>query len=155
MRLDIMGEGISPCPTQYHGGKLDFSDNMNKMPVGSFRSKSLQRPKTTMQDIPGPGTYAPRESIQQSAVKRTPRDAGIYFRSRSHRFSGLMLFDRSHETGPDIGPGAYEMRVTMNGNRSTISGLAQSEAKSGRNATFRSDSVRDLTGKFFAREPYF
>ena len=41
------------------------------------------------------------------------------------------------------------------GGSSTIAGSVKAKSKSGRSAGFRSESVRDLNGAFFAHEPFF
>lgn len=153
MRLDILGEGLTPCPTQYaSGGKPSLVEAQSKMPSSNFRSSSKQRPKSFSEDPSnGPGQYSPLDSQVYARTK----NAGVSLASKSERFASAMLFDRSLTTTADVGPGAYEPRMAHGGNGSTMGVAATNEKKSGRSAGFRSESVRDLNGAFFAHEPFY
>ena len=62
------------------------------------------------------------------------------------------LFDRSYLTSDDLGPGAYRVLSHINGSSSTVAGSLAGQKAKGRNASFRSESVRDLNSAFFANE---
>ena len=154
MRLDILGEGWSPCPTAYGDAKADLVANSNKMPSASFKSASDQRPTYFDKFIPPPGAYSPDNDSTfntDGSTKPHTMNAGAFLYSKSQRFTPSMLFDKQSSNTPD----AYEPRMLNSGGSSTIAGSVKAKSKSGRSAGFRSESVRDLNGAFFAHEPFF
>ena len=151
MRLDIMGEGETPCPTSYPEAKPDLVQAANKMQSAVFSSGSTQRPhKVLGQDQPAVGAYNPDDTLTVPAIQ----NAGASLRSKTDRFSGGVLFDKIF-TPPAVGPGTHDVKSLSGGSRSTIAGSVLSQSKRGKHASFKSDTVRDLNGAFFKREVYF
>ena len=148
MRLDILGEGHTPDPTTYVDSKPPMVKAANKMLSHAFHSNSAQRPlKVLGQDHPPVGAYHPRDEIVTPGIQ----NAGASLRSKTNRWSGGVLFDKV-TTGPSLGPGSHNVMSLCGGSRSTIASSIASEVKRGKNASFRSDSVRDLNSAFFANE---
>ena len=133
MKVDILGED-TPGPGSYDSKKAQGEAKL-KMPSSSFRSSSAQRGKTRNLDTPGAGAYNPNPRSVEASVA----NGGAGMRGHGKRFEAL-----KSETGPDIGPGAYENNVNMGGSKSTISGSVAVQVKSGGSAFFTSDSVREL-----------
>ena len=92
----------------------------------------------------GAGAY----NASDAGVQPKVRNAGVDFRSKSQRFNTTMLFDKGLTTGEHLGPGHYafaEKHQTLSRSRELAKAL-------GLNAGFRSESVRDISSAFFARE---
>ena len=101
--------------------------------------------------IPAPVAYHPNERSTMPQM----RDAGFSLRSKSEKGTSTMLFDRHYSTPPELGPGSYNAEALPGGGRSTIAGEVAGAKKLGRSGSFRSESVRDLNGAFFAHEPFY
>ena len=159
MKLDILGgdgrDGITPEPGHYGsdggGGKLPMTEAANQMKSSVFHSASAQRVNPAAKDDhnkPAVGQYNPDDSLTVPKVVNACQSMA----SNSDRFSSSMLFDRSHTTGPELGPGSHKPLSNANGNRATVAGAVASQKAKGKNASFRSESVRDLNSAFFANE---
>jgi hypothetical protein len=157
MPIEIMGgdgrEGRTPDPGQYAEAKRGMVDAASKMKsaVCVFKSGSQQRVNPLSKDEnsrPPVGHYHPDDAL---TVPSAP-NAGQSLASKTQRFHKSMLFDRSYSTSDDIGPGAYRVLSHINGSSSTVAGSVAGQKAKGRNASFRSESVRDLNSAFFANE---
>ena len=150
LELKITGEE-SPSPTEYGGGgaKPGMSDVVaaSKIKCWAFTTTSNQRialQGKEEKDKPAPGAY----NASDAGVQPKVRNAGVDFRSKSQRFNTTMLFDKGLTTGEHLGPGHYafaEKHQTLSRSRELAKAL-------GLNAFFRSESVRDISSAFFARE---
>lgn len=81
-------------------------------------------------------------------------------RTKTDRFRASMgtFTHQPQEASSHVGPGAYNTQMLPNGTRSTMFGEVQREAEDkGRSASFKSESVRDLTQKYFGHygESYY
>ena len=155
MPIEIMGgegrDGQTPDPGQYTDAKKGMADAASKMKSAVFHSGSQQRVNPMARDEnskPPVGLYHPDDSL---TVQRPP-NAAQSMQSKSARFNKSMLFDRSYTTSDELGPGAYKVLSHSNGSRSTVAGSVAGQKALGRNASFRSESVRDLNSAFFANE---
>jgi hypothetical protein len=156
LHVDILGNGDTPAPSEYGGGgaKLGMANAANQMKSASFNSKSAQRDtrlKKQEADKPPPGAYDPSDA----AVRPLIRNAGQSFRSGTYRFEDKgwgVLFEKGRTTGPQVGPGHYENVAHSSGARSTISATIKENKGHGKNASFASETARDLNSAYFANE---
>ena len=155
MPIEIMGgegrDGQTPDPGQYTDAKKGMADAASKMKSAVFHSGSQQRVNPIARDEnskPPVGLYHPDDSL----TVQQPPNAAQSMQSKSARFNKSMLFDRSYTTSDELGPGAYKVLSHSNGSRSTVAGSVAGQKALGRNASFRSESVRDLNSAFFANE---
>ena len=159
MRQDILGESFgghnTPDPGMHqgtHGVNLDVTrPRRNNNHAGhTFRSASNQRPRPPKDIEPPPGAYDPNDAL----TFPRPQNAGYSLASNTERFSSTMLFDRARSSSETVGPGSYNPRACAGGGRSTIAGSVAAQTKRGKNASFCSETVRDLTAKFFPSEVF-
>ena len=155
MPLKIMGgvgrEGQTPDPGAYMDAKRGMVDAASKMKSAVFNSASQQRVNPIAKDEnarPPVGHYHPDDAL---TVQRAP-NPGQSLASKTQRFHKSMLFDRSYSTSAELGPGAYKVLSHINGSSSTVAGSVAGQKAKGRNASFRSESVRDINSSFFANE---
>jgi hypothetical protein len=153
MKQGIMGQDV-PCPTTYGDVQtMGMAVKANPMRSSAFHSHSKQRPKEANPGLPSPGAYEPNHSSVQPSV----RNAAVTMRSKSPRIRAYSFSHAGQEfcTDEKNGPGKYDPDYATGGGRSTIKGKMQRSASFGRSSAFRMSSVRDLTGAYFANEPYF
>ena len=105
MRLDILGEGHTPCPTQYDA-KLSLAKAMNKMPTATFKSSSQQRKEFHDPTLPPPGAYQPDDA--SSTYKFPNAGASLGYKSERFRGTGFSHSGSDRGTGPDIAPGMHD-----------------------------------------------
>ena len=109
-------------------------------------------------DTPPPGSYTLRTGLGEEDITR-PRvvNGGYSMRVQGDRFrASVNTF--THGPAPYLTANApwYGVQSLPNGEKSTVSGAVRARSADGRSsANFRSESVRDLTHKYFASEPYF
>ena len=95
----------------------------------------MLRAKSRSQDTPGAGSYDPN----LAAVEPGNANAGASMRSKAQRFTS-----DKHNTDLGVGPGAYDPRHLVGGQRSTTAGKVADQVMLGGSATFRSDSIRQM-----------
>ena len=102
--------------------------------------------------MPPPGHYWP---LNFDLVRKRVLNAGYTMRTRGDRFkaSTNTFTHAPHQSIDHVGPGSYEWLSTKDGKASTVAGESRREAKDkGASASFRSESVRDLSQRYFANE---
>ena len=150
LAIDIMGES-TPGPGAYDGGKmmrtgklgaLSAMDTGERMPMSSFKSKSLQRPrKKETENVPGAGAYSP----QFTALEKGKTNPGASMRAKGARFQGANSWEKAQAAEP--GPGSYEIEILRSGYKSSLSGMSQSTHSKGAldgSIAFGTEAVREL-----------
>ena len=124
------------------------SSDQEKQPSAVFASKMDAHPFKLLPsaDNPGPGAYDPKDATstpylpganpESNMMSKMPRDA---------RFTGDTIEDYAGRmTGPDVGPGSYEPKTTMDGQLNTIEKRSEQKADLGWSASFISDHLRRI-----------
>lgn len=146
-----------PTPAPGHVDTLELFGKFHSGAESSFKSASQQRGHVANTDSPPPGAYTLRNGLGDDDITR-PRviNGGYTMRVQGDRFrASVNTF--THEPAPYLTANApfYGVQSMPNGQKSTVYGAVRARSADGRSANFRSESVRDLTHKYFASEPYF
>ena len=148
--MAIMGEE-NPSPAEYGGGgaKKGLYDVVASSRIKSWAFTTTSKQRIALQgkdekEKPSPLAY----DVDRAAIEPKVKNAGIDFRSKTERFHGAMLFEKGKTTGEHLGPGHYPLADKVQ----TLAKSRELARSLGLGHAFRSESVRDISSNFFARE---
>jgi hypothetical protein len=166
LHVEILGGAESrtntftPSPGEHDVKRAPVDGRMESGAVSAFRSSSAQFGKVANTDIPPPGAYDVKEGIGKddfSSLRPRVQNGGYSMRVKGDRFrASVNTFTHAPAPYYTRDTPVYSAMCLPNGTRSTVFGAVRARSEEhGRSAAFRSESVRDLTRKYFASEPYF
>ena len=145
---EIVGDN-TPGPSDYDPIKL--KSRLTTRCGVSMHSETPQRPQPHNSDLPGVGSYQPRETL----VTPSPASGAISHVGRESRYGGDSVTTIASQTGEHIGPGSYHPEYMKNGRRTSFADDA-AEPDPGSGWQMISDSLRNvfaflLTGEVAAQ----
>lgn len=166
LHLEILGgddsrtNSYTPGPGEHEVKRPQKDGRMDCGAISAFKSSSLQFGKVANTDVPPPGAYDVKEGMgvdEFSSLRPRVQNGAYSMKIKGDRFrAAVNTF--THAPAPYYTKDTpfYGVECLPNGSRSTMYGAARvSLFEKGSSAAFRSESVRDLTRRYFASEPYF
>ena len=150
------GLSETPGPAAYEpqqtevGREFDMStrNGAETMPNAVFKSQSQRigdiLPKAVL-DNPGPGTYNPDHSLTINHLPgANPKSNLVSKVGRDSRVTADTVGTPGLMTGPDVGPGQYDPRTTIDGELNTIVARVESRSLMRDDASFTSTQDRNI-----------
>ena len=122
------------------------------MKSASFASKVAQRGAFVLPSAPnpGPGAYNPKDDATiEHLPGANPAANPISKVNRDARYVGDTMVKTGHQTGPGVGPGSYDPRVTIDGAGDSVGGRSEMQRMLGWSASFISGHLRQLWQGWF------
>lgn len=141
------GPGAYDISIRNNGSNVGLADGIGDIAAWAFNSKVPKAGKlmwVSKVDTPGPGSYCSSKKLRDGSsggiASGTSERPSCTFRSLSAR--GASSMDLARRTGPDVGPGAYNLNKLRDGNSFAMSGSDRLPFRRGSPA-FMSDVPRD------------
>ena len=152
---------VTPGPAAYNpvltekGKEFDMSvrEGAETMQSAVFASKAPRIGDVftmAQEQLPGPGAYDPNDKMTINHLPGANPESNILSQvGRDSRFTSDLVGRQEHLTPPDVGPGAYEPKVTNDGELSTLGSRVDHQTSLGWTANFLSTHIRSLWQGWF------